>query len=156
MCNFEEEVEIAEKEINELNNQKEVAEKEDVAEISLTQEEKDREKNDLENRIRKLKKEIERDNSKELIIGRTKGNEEIPNQIDTSANELQELEEDKEIAIEEEEELIPGYLKEGSPLCDKEMEIPRRNERPMLKRRGEAESWDCAMDLSGEFLDKIC
>ena len=65
----------------------------------------------MKNRIRKLKKEIERNNSKELIIGRTKGNEEVPNQIDTSTKEFQELEEDKEIAIGKEEELIPDYLK---------------------------------------------
>ena len=38
------EVEISEKEINELNNQKEVAEKEDVDKICLTQEEKEQEK----------------------------------------------------------------------------------------------------------------
>ena len=85
-----------------------------------------------------------------------KGDEENPNQIDTSANEFQELEEDKEIAIEKEEELIPGYLEEGNPFRDKEMEIPRRNERPRVKRRGESEPWDCAMDLSGKFLNKIC
>ena len=42
LYNFEEEVEIAEKEINELNNQKEVAEEEDVAEIILTGEEKEK------------------------------------------------------------------------------------------------------------------
>ena len=47
LYNFEEEVEIAEKEIIELNNRKEVAEKEEVAEISLTQEEKEKEKKDL-------------------------------------------------------------------------------------------------------------
>ena len=41
-----------------------------------------------------------------------------------------------EIAIVKEEELIPDYLKEGNPFFDKEMGIPRRNERPMVKRRG--------------------
>ena len=60
MYNFEGEVEIAEKEINELNNQKEVAVKEDVADISLMKEEKEKAKKDLKNRIRKLKKEIEK------------------------------------------------------------------------------------------------
>ena len=55
MYNFEEEVEIAEKEIIELNNIKEVAEKEEAAEISLMQEEKEMEKKDLKNKIRKIK-----------------------------------------------------------------------------------------------------
>ena len=64
---------LRKKEIIELNNRKEVAEKEEVAEISLTQEEKEKEKKDLENKVRKLKKEIEKNNSKELIIDRKKG-----------------------------------------------------------------------------------
>ena len=81
-------MEIAEKEIIELNNQQEVAEKEDVAEISIMQEGKEKEKIFLKNRVRKLKKEIERNNSKELIIDRTKGSGEIPNKIDTSAKEF--------------------------------------------------------------------
>ena len=61
------------------------------------------------------------------------------------------MEEENETAIETEEEFTPDHLKEESPLRDKEMEIPRRNERPMVKRRREAEPWDCAMDLSGGF-----
>ena len=81
----------------------------------------------MKNRIRKLKKEIEGNNSKELIIDRTKGHVEISNQIDTLAKEFEELEEDKEIAIGK-EELIPDHLKEDSPFRDKEMEIQRREE----------------------------
>ena len=65
-----------------------MGEKEDVAEISLTQEGKEKEKNISKHRIRKLKKEIERNNLKELIIDRTKGSEEIPNQIDTLSKEF--------------------------------------------------------------------
>ena len=42
LYNLEEEAEIADKEIMELDNQKEVAEREEVKEISLTQEEKKR------------------------------------------------------------------------------------------------------------------
>ena len=42
LYNSEEEVETAEKEINGLSNQKEVAEKEDVDKIRVTQEEKER------------------------------------------------------------------------------------------------------------------
>ena len=67
---------------------------------------------------------------KELIIDRTKGNEEISNQIDILANGFQELEGNKAIVFEEEEELIPGHLKEGNPFCEREMGIPRKEERP--------------------------
>ena len=53
-----------------LYNQKEVDEKEDVDEISSMQE---KEKEELKGNIKKLKKEIERNNPNELIIDRTKG-----------------------------------------------------------------------------------
>ena len=106
LYNFEEGVEIAAAEITELNNRNEVADKEEVAEISLTQEER-KGKERSENEVRKLKKEIEKNNSKELIIDRAKENGGIPNQIDISAAEFQELEEDKGAMIKKEEELIP-------------------------------------------------
>ena len=38
--------------------------------------------------------------------------------------------------IEKEEELIPDHLKEESPFRDKEMGIPRREERPRVKKKG--------------------
>ena len=83
LYNFEEDVEIAEKEITALNNlRKRMGEREDVDEISLTQEEKEKERFGEKNK--KLKKETERNNSKELIIGRTKRGAGVPNQIDTS------------------------------------------------------------------------
>ena len=48
LYNFEEEeAEIAENELVELNNRKEVANKEEVEEISITQEEKEKEKKEL-------------------------------------------------------------------------------------------------------------
>ena len=47
LYNFEEEAGIAENELVELNNRKEVADKEEVASISITQEEKEKEKKGL-------------------------------------------------------------------------------------------------------------
>ena len=46
--------------------------------------------------------------------------------------------------------MIPDHLEEGYPFRDKEMEIPRKEERPRAKRRGKAEPWGCEMDLSGK------
>ena len=53
LYNFEEELGIAEKAITELNNQKEVDGKEDVVEISLTQEEKKKGKGRFEEQNKK-------------------------------------------------------------------------------------------------------
>ena len=57
-----------------------------------------------------MKKEIEKNDLEDWIIGRTKSNEEIPNQIDTLANEFQGLGENKELANAREEEAIPDHL----------------------------------------------
>ena len=86
-----------------------------------------------------------------MVIDRAKSNEEIPNRIDTLANEFQGLGENKELANEreEEEEGIPGLLEEGDPFCEREMGIPRKEERPRMKRRERATPWDIEMDLSG-------
>ena len=51
------------------------------------------------------------------------------------AKEFQELEEDKGIANEQEEELAPDYSKEGNPFRDIEIEIPRKDERLRAQRR---------------------
>ena len=67
------------------------------------------------------------------LIDRTKGSEEISNQIAILANEFQELEGNKEMAIGGEDELIPDRLKEGNPFRDREMGIPRKEEPPRMK-----------------------
>ena len=85
----------------------------------------------------------------ELIIDRTKGNEEISNQIDISANEFQGLEENKEVAIGAEEEAIPDHLKEAGPFCERQMDVPRKEERPRMERREKDAPWEFEMDLSG-------
>ena len=59
LYNLEEEAEITDKEIVELDNQKEVAEKEDADEIWSMQEEKEKGEKELKVKIKKLKKEIE-------------------------------------------------------------------------------------------------
>ena len=93
-----------------MNNRKEVANKEEVEEISITQEEKEKKKKELKNKIRKLKKEIEKNDLEELIIDRTKGDGGISNKIDISAKVFQELGDNKETMVEE--ELAPGHLKD--------------------------------------------
>ena len=47
----------------------------------------------------------------------------------------------------------PGNMEEGNPFREEEeeMEIPRREERPKAKRRGNAKLRDEAIDLSGGF-----
>ena len=98
-------MEIAENELIELNNRKEVAVKEGVAEISIMREDKEKEKKGLKNKIRKLKKEIEKNDLSELIIDRTKGNGGISNRMDISANESQELEEKRKLRLEKKNSL---------------------------------------------------
>ena len=136
LYNLEEEAEIAVKEITELDNQKEVAEKEDADEIWSMQEEKEKGEKELKVKIKKLKKEIERNNLNELIIGRTKGGEETPNQIDNLAKEFDELGGSEENVGEKEAISNPGNMEEEISFHEGEMEIPRREERPIARRRG--------------------
>ena len=92
LYNLEEEIEITENELTELNHRKEVADKEE--EISKMQELKEREKR-TENKVKKLKKEIGKNDLSDLIIDRTKSNEEVSGKIDTLAKEFHGLEEEK-------------------------------------------------------------
>ena len=149
LYNLEEEAEIADKGITELDNQKEVAGREEVKEISLTQEEKEKEKKDLKVKIKKLKKEIERNNLNELIIDRTKGEEEVSNQIDKLSKEFEELDGNEESAGEKEAKIESGKHGMGISVHEEEMGIPRREERPKSKRRGKAKSRGEVIDLSG-------
>ena len=151
LYNLEEEAEITDKEIRELNDQKEVAEKEDVGEISSTQEEKEKGKKDLKIKIKKLKKEIERNNLNELIIDRAQGEEEVSNQIDKLAKEFEELDGNEESVGEKDVIMNPENMEEEIPFHEEEMEIPIREERPKAKRREKAKSWDVTIDLSGKF-----
>ena len=92
-----------------------------------------------------------------MIIDRGKSNEEIPNRIDTLANEFQGMWENKESANGGgEEEAIPGHLVEGNPFRDREMGIPRKEERPRMKRREMAAPCEIEMDLSGRSIEEIC
>ena len=76
LYNLEEESEITQNELTELGNWKEVANKEETEEISKMQEIKEKEKKDLKNRVRNLKKEIEKNDLGELVIDRSENNDE--------------------------------------------------------------------------------
>ena len=58
-------------------------------------------------------------------------------------------EKNKELVNERDEEGIPGHLEEGNPFCEREMEIPRKEERPRMKRRERDAPWGIEMDPSG-------
>ena len=73
---------------------------------------------------------MKRNNLKNLIIDRAKGNGEIPSQIDTSAKEFGELEEYKEIAIGKAKELIPDHLKEKAHFARRKWEFEEESTDP--------------------------
>ena len=87
-------------------------------------------------KIKKLKEEIERNNSNELIIDRTKGGEEVAHQIDNLAKEFEELDGNDDSVGEKEAKLSPGNMEEEISFREEEMEIHRREERPKSRRRG--------------------
>ena len=83
LYNLEEESEITQNEIMDLNNWKEVANMDEKEEISKTQEIKEEEKKDLNNRVRKMREEIGKNDLRGLIIGRSKSTDGVNNQIDS-------------------------------------------------------------------------
>ena len=96
LYNLEEESEITKNEITNLNNWREVAYMDEKVELSKMQEIKEKEKKYLNTRVRELKKEIEKNDLEELIIGRSKSTDEVKGQIDFPAKEFQKLEEGNE------------------------------------------------------------
>ena len=85
---------------------------------------------------KEIEKEIERNDLEELIIDRSKTPGEINNQIDSSAEEFQKLEGNKEdgvFADERGEGVQPE--EEENPLRENEVDNPRGAERPKLKGR---------------------
>ena len=78
--------EIAQNEITDLDNWKEVANMDEKEEIGKMQEIKEGEKKDLNTRVKKLKKEIEKNDLEKLIVDRSKSTDGVNNQIDFLAN----------------------------------------------------------------------
>ena len=109
----------------------------------------------MKNRVRKLKREIGKNELGELIIDQSKNNDEVGNRIDILAKEFQKLEENEGIELaneREEEEIMPTVQDYGNPFREREMGIPRIEERPKSKRREreKALAREVEMDLSGE------
>ena len=89
-------------------------------------------------KIKKLRKEIEKKDMEELIIDRPKSNDEANRQIEFLANEFQRLEENEEEAEsrgESEEESKSSEEEMEMQFPEKETGIPKREERPRMKRR---------------------
>ena len=117
------------------------------------QEIKEKEKKDLKNRVRKLKKEIEKNDLGELIIDRSKNNDDGGNQIDILAKEFQKLKEENEgskLANGREEEIMPTRKDNKNPFRAREMGISRRERLKGKRRREKALSWEVEVNLGGE------
>ena len=103
-----------------------------------------KEKKDSKRRVRNLKKEIGKNDLGGLIIGRSKITDEVGNRIGILAKEFQKLEEEtegSELANGREEEIIPTERDNGNPFREREMEIPRREERPKRKEEKKHCHW---------------
>ena len=108
---------------------------------------------------KEIGKEIEKNDSEELIIGRSKTTEEVNTQIDISADEFRKLEENKEdgeFPNERGGDVLPEEGEMGNPLRENEVDNPRAAELPKVKRREKALPWKVELDLSGKFSRKIC
>ena len=84
------EAEITQNELGDLENRKIVANLGGRGIVQL-QEDKEKEKKELNSRIKKLKKEIEKIDFKGPIIDRSRTTEEINTKIDVAADEFQKL-----------------------------------------------------------------
>ena len=69
---------------------------------------------------------------------------------------MEDFKEIEERMYEGEEDVSPGEEKMGDLLHEMEADIPERAERPRMKRRGKALPLEVELDLSGQFLMKIC
>ena len=100
-----------------------------------------------------MKKEIEKNDLGDLVIGRAKSNEAASSQIDTLAKDFKGCGEEKrriEFSNERGGEIIPARKEEGAPFGERKMEIPRKEERSRIKRREKAVPWEIEMDSGGK------
>ena len=92
----------------------------------------------MNTRVKKLKKEIEKNQLGALIIDRSQNTDEVSNQIDLPAKAFPKLEEENEgseLANEREEEIMPIEVEVGVQLPGREVERAKREERPRSQRR---------------------
>ena len=59
-----------------------------------------------------------------------------------------------EFEKEKDEEIIPTQKEEGDPFCERGMEIPRKEERPRIKRREKDAPWKLQWIRVGIFSTK--
>ena len=90
---------------------------------------------------------------KEFIIGRSKSDQEIENQIDRLAEKFQEIEQNQAQIPEENDFQEIEDLEPYSPESDDsaEMEIPPIVNYPQKKRRKKAEPLEVKIDLGGKY-----
>ena len=153
LYHLEDEAEITQNESTDLESRKEVGNKEEKEQITKLKEAKEKEKADLNLRIKILGREIEKNDLQELIIDRSGNIEGVNNQMDISANEFQKAEGNKgefELAHGGEEEIIPIEAEIGNQLLKMEAGNTRRAERPNKEKTGKALPWKVDMDLSGK------
>ena len=74
----------------------------------------------------------------DLVIDRAESYDEVPSRIDTSVNEFQWVEEDRELAHGREEETIPTQIEEG-PILRKRNGNSRKMEGPPHTHTGSKE-----------------
>ena len=90
----------------------------------------------------------------ELIIDRSETPGEIKARIDSSADEFQKLEgnkDDGEFADGRGGDVLPGEEKKENPLHENEVDNTRGAERPKVKRREKALPWKVELGLVGKF-----
>ena len=92
---WEDQVIQFQKERDDLANRREVVGKKNENSIISLLEEKDKEIRNWQARIKKLSKNLNESEVKEFIIGRSKSDQEIENQIDRLAEKFQEIEQTK-------------------------------------------------------------